>query len=294
MNQIGDQIPAQPNDEIGLEPRESETFASPDTDVVLLSNDCVAFKVYRLFLVQASPFFQTLFSLPQPPSSEQSAVPTVNVHETSEIIDLLLRYIYPLAKPKPNLRQIRDLPRVTDKYEMDWIQSSLRTTLVSEVFLYDNPVQVFLISSLYNLHDEARIACRRALEVDLITMPLHELDLEGNSGCYFARLFQLHQSRARLANDILRKYTPPTLICRQCYDGHDCPRWWRRYFLPKAREDLLRRPISKGLFSTMVVTKCMAASGCTLCWQSIRVWQTYFAHLTLEIDALPTKIDDGV
>ncbi|KAG1774142.1 hypothetical protein EV702DRAFT_1127083 [Suillus placidus] len=45
----------------------SAPFAHANADVILLSTDGVEFRVFTFFLSLASPFFESLFSLPQAP-----------------------------------------------------------------------------------------------------------------------------------------------------------------------------------------------------------------------------------
>ncbi|KZP24507.1 hypothetical protein FIBSPDRAFT_713764, partial [Athelia psychrophila] len=42
-------------------------FDHPDGDIILRASDSVDFRVFKLFLSFASPFFRQLFSLPQLP-----------------------------------------------------------------------------------------------------------------------------------------------------------------------------------------------------------------------------------
>ena len=72
-------------------------FLKPNGDVILRSADGHCFCVVKAILTIASPFFQSLFSLPQP--KDQSDVPTVLVSEDGRTLDILLRFCYPVKSP---------------------------------------------------------------------------------------------------------------------------------------------------------------------------------------------------
>jgi hypothetical protein len=266
--------------------RDSETFRSPDADIIIISSHRVAFKVHSRMLIEASTVFQTMFSLPQPQiSSDNTTPPEVHMDDNSEILHLLLKYIYPSQKPDLSLKQIRALLWTADKYDLEWMKSALRHVLVSENFLRESPVQVFLIAQSHDLQEEARVACRRSLaDVDVVTLQLEPGDLLGQSGLEMCRLMQLHQSRARSAYGILQAFTLQT--CYGCDDARGRPRWWFLYFLP-----LFQHPTSKDLFTLKVVTDCLVSSGCPTCWGTLGTWTNTLETLTAQIDVLPDTIE---
>ncbi|KAI6016058.1 hypothetical protein PISMIDRAFT_17780 [Pisolithus microcarpus 441] len=61
----------------------------------------VDFHVFKLFLSLASPFFETLFDLPQPSEAANAdmeikdGLPVIPVSDGSKTLDLLLRFYYP-------------------------------------------------------------------------------------------------------------------------------------------------------------------------------------------------------
>ncbi|CCM02519.1 uncharacterized protein FIBRA_04621 [Fibroporia radiculosa] len=106
----------------------SYPFTKSTADVIMRTSDGVDFKVHRLILSEASPFFEGMFALPQPPptpnndvdthtslaspttttssndgnnapTSRQDDLPVILVTEPSEIIDALLRLCYPFSPP---------------------------------------------------------------------------------------------------------------------------------------------------------------------------------------------------
>ncbi|KAG6330410.1 hypothetical protein ID866_8679, partial [Astraeus odoratus] len=93
----------------------SPPFGHPKADAILRSSDNVDFRVFQLFLSLASPFFETLFDLPQP-SEETSAdtetidgLPVIPMSEDSKTLDALLRFCYPCTLAEdPALHDFRD------------------------------------------------------------------------------------------------------------------------------------------------------------------------------------------
>jgi hypothetical protein len=60
----------------------------PNADVILWSSDLVNFHVQRLILKMSSPFFNDLFSLPQPPGHEAvNGLPVVQLSEDAEVLN---------------------------------------------------------------------------------------------------------------------------------------------------------------------------------------------------------------
>jgi BTB/POZ domain len=68
-----------------------------DANLVIRSSDFVNFKVHKLVLAVASPFFKDLLSLPQPPDSESvDGLPVVQLSEDSDLLSTLVSMLYPL------------------------------------------------------------------------------------------------------------------------------------------------------------------------------------------------------
>jgi hypothetical protein len=79
-----------------------ETFDLTDTNLIIRSSDLVDFRVHKLVLAIASPFFKDLLSLPQPPDSESvSGLPVVRLSEDSELLNTLVSMLYPIPTVSP-------------------------------------------------------------------------------------------------------------------------------------------------------------------------------------------------
>ena len=89
-------------------------FDHAKADIILRSSDKSDFRVFKLFLSLASPFFETLFELPQPTQASEDqeikdGLAVIYMPENSKTLDILLRFCYPctLAKRIPNSRYSR-------------------------------------------------------------------------------------------------------------------------------------------------------------------------------------------
>lgn len=91
----------------------SEPFDRLDREVILVSSDNIHFGCHRTILSIVSPFFSDMFSLPQAPHAgvpagndsaygqqEVGGIPVIPVTESSKTLDTLLRFIYPVPRPK--------------------------------------------------------------------------------------------------------------------------------------------------------------------------------------------------
>ena len=80
-----------------------EHFDVSDTNLIIRSADLVDFRVHKLVLAVASPFFKDLLSLPQPSDGEYvDGIPVVSFSEDSELLSSLISMIYPVRTVMPN------------------------------------------------------------------------------------------------------------------------------------------------------------------------------------------------
>ena len=105
----------------------SAFFATDDGDIILRAGQEPGsthdFRVHKFVLSLGSPVFKDMFTFPQPPAqnhNEQSDIPTVNVLDSPQVLDTILRFIYPGVKfPTPaDLSIVSALLFTTDKYNI--------------------------------------------------------------------------------------------------------------------------------------------------------------------------------
>jgi BTB/POZ domain len=79
-----------------------ESFDVPDASLIIRSSDNVDFRVHKSILAMASPFFEDLLSLPQPPDGENvNGLSVVQLPESSELLACLISILYPVHTAKP-------------------------------------------------------------------------------------------------------------------------------------------------------------------------------------------------
>ncbi|THV06231.1 hypothetical protein K435DRAFT_744054 [Dendrothele bispora CBS 962.96] len=272
-------------------------FNASDADAILTPDSCedspVKFHVHRGILSIASVFFKDLFSLPQNHSeSSGSQTPVIPMSEQASTIDTLLRLAYPI--PDPHIKTLDDLIPVLEaanKYDFLEVTCSLRKTLLSPRFLDVDPIRVFCIGCRYDLREEALIASRHTLRIDVLNYPLCD-DLKHISAHSYHRLINLHRRRSAAAQDLLK--LPYDVKCPQCNGvGHciyNAPKWWYE-FLKRAKGELTARPTSSVIFSVQFLAEAVTATGCMRCPGNMLESMKYLESMKRQIDALPCELE---
>ncbi|EIW62832.1 uncharacterized protein TRAVEDRAFT_43155 [Trametes versicolor FP-101664 SS1] len=146
-------------------------FNLPSADLILRTADLVDFRVHTLFLALASSFFATMLTLPQPaadsaPSAplagtEPGTPPVVPVSEDSATLELLLRLVYPISKPRAQMEDPQTIVpalRAAVKYEMELPVDILSERLVA--IIPKSPLQVWAAACRTGQED---VACQAAV-----------------------------------------------------------------------------------------------------------------------------------
>ncbi|EGN96989.1 hypothetical protein SERLA73DRAFT_140858 [Serpula lacrymans var. lacrymans S7.3] len=161
-------------------------FDHPKADIILRSSDNVDFRVFKLFLSLASPFFEAMFELPQPsPESSgdevKDGLAVISVTEDSSTLNTFLRFCYPSTLAEdPNLEELTDVVKVLDaarKYSLELIEKKVGHALGSPAVLEKEPFRAFAIACHSKLENETRIAAKSTLHYSLIPPVIKELDL---------------------------------------------------------------------------------------------------------------------
>ncbi|KZT07316.1 uncharacterized protein LAESUDRAFT_812301 [Laetiporus sulphureus 93-53] len=131
-------------------------FTRSDADVILRTADRADFHVHRNILAISSPFFESMFSLPQP-AHQGEALPVVPVTERGPAIDTLLRIIYPVRDPPiTSVELARDTLEAALKYDMVVVTDHMKRVL-SE-FISTKPLRVFAVACIHGLEELAKKA----------------------------------------------------------------------------------------------------------------------------------------
>ncbi len=128
----------------------------PNADIVLQSSDLVDFHVHKSALVASSPFFNDMFSLPQPPNdTSPDELPVLHLSEDAEVLNSLVSMLYPVPPEMPHASDnILSLLAAAEKYDMSDVQSSIRAEINRRGLLSSTPAEVFRVYA---------IACNKGL-----------------------------------------------------------------------------------------------------------------------------------
>ncbi|OCH84502.1 hypothetical protein OBBRIDRAFT_799023 [Obba rivulosa] len=184
----------------------SHPFNKPSADTILRTSDRVDFRIRRSILVEASPVFEDMFSIPQAPTSAadghaprlylstgDDAVPIIDVTEDSTTMDSLLRLCYPIADPTflfPG--QLSPILDAASKYMMEEACCILKGRLVT--MAKSHPVEVFAIACRHDAEEAAKATAQymRAKLANMDTFPVDALS-DVRAGPLY-RVMQKHKS----------------------------------------------------------------------------------------------------
>lgn len=268
------------------------TFDAHDADIILTSAEHTEFRVHRCILAAASPFFHDMFTLPQNASEVNHAqLPIIPVSEPSHILDTLLRFVYPI--PNPHIDSLDELVPVltaATKYDLTSVVISLRAILVDPRFTSTEPTRVYAIASRFEFEEEAQIASKYTLSVNVLEAPLSD-DLKFISAYAYHRLLDLHRRRVKEALQMLK--LSDDVKCMQCngspYSVYVVPKWWGE-FEKSARLELSVRPTTDVIFSMEFLAQAAISSGCQRCAGSVLDSWKFLQELKKNIDELPDTI----
>jgi BTB/POZ domain len=121
-----------------------------NADVILQSTDLVNFRVHKSALATSSPFFEDLFSLPQPPNDEAvDGLPVVTLSEDAEVLDSLISMLYPVPPEIPDTdNNILALLAASQKYDMVAVQSSIRAEVSRKRLLSPKGAEAFRVYAI--------------------------------------------------------------------------------------------------------------------------------------------------
>ncbi|KAI0046354.1 hypothetical protein FA95DRAFT_1560141 [Auriscalpium vulgare] len=151
----------------------SPPFANdPLADVAFRSRDGTVFLLSKHILSIASPVFADMFSLAHPidPGAHDetldNGIAVVPMADDSVTLDLLLRWCYPIRRPKlKTLEDVRRLAAVSQKYAVDTAIDGIEDAL--QAHLWRDPWGVFAVAASYHLTEMTATAARSALALPL-------------------------------------------------------------------------------------------------------------------------------
>ena len=176
-----------------------------DADVVIRVADALNFHVHKLMLSLVSPFFKTMFTIPQPPTNTPNTLPHVNVHESVETWKNILQFIYPMPNPAINdLHNLESLLLAATKYEMQSIIDAYKINFEDRRFIQRDPLHLYAIACKCGLDDQAKYVARNA-ELLVVTERSPNDDLNGLTIASYHRLISFLVKRNDELKPILKK-----------------------------------------------------------------------------------------
>ena len=194
------------------------SFDAEDADLILRAADCKEFRVHRCILSVASPVFHDMFVFPQPHDPTHQ-LPHVDLPETATILDILLRYIYPIPSPKiEDFATLSNLLVSAEKYGAEGVISRLRIILASSHFLDTDPLRVYAIACRWSFLEEAKLASTRTVYADLVKQGEGcTEDMKYMSGLDYHRLLVLQRARKDTIQKVVTEKPSPGGCCSVVY-----------------------------------------------------------------------------
>ena len=161
--------------ETGLSPTSSQNAPPPDgldmahADIIIQSCDSINFRVYKLVLSMSSPFFDDMFSLPQPSDQEViDGLPVVRLTENAEVLKCLFTMLYPIPSVIPNSYDETLMAlAASQKFDMDAVQSRIRDSIQGQKLPMPTGAATFrayAIASIGGLSSERETLARLTLD----------------------------------------------------------------------------------------------------------------------------------
>jgi len=139
-------------------------FLSPlsfdDGDVILRARGA-DFKVHICLLRLVSPFFESMFSLPQP-NVGKSEIPAIPMDDDAASLDFVLRSIYPLKRPlATSIEQAEKVLKVAEKLDIEYVLEPIRDSLTQLLAAEPDPLRSWAIATRYDLEGAQKAAILR-------------------------------------------------------------------------------------------------------------------------------------
>ncbi|TDL26622.1 hypothetical protein BD410DRAFT_783711 [Rickenella mellea] len=171
------------------------SYSSSNTDLVLISDDGIKFRVHSIVLAPASKFFRDMFRMPRPAmENNDDALP---MGESSEIVKTILDIIYPHdvepVLPSTTFAFVRRLLSAAERFELMRVNHYVRLITLKEPFV-SRPLEVYALACTFGWAEEVRTQSLRSLNVDLSSPDLADI-LKSIDSASLYNLFQLRWKR---------------------------------------------------------------------------------------------------
>ena len=151
-------------------------FNKRTADIILRSSDHVDFRVRQSILAEASPIFESMFSLPQLPENRKrkerdeaeyrDGVQVIGLAEGSRVLDALLRFCYPVEDPLlPTLKVTCEVLEAARKYDMAYVVAQVKKQFLTRAA--QQPLQAYIVAVTRGWVEEMREAARCTLRREI-------------------------------------------------------------------------------------------------------------------------------
>ena len=210
-------------------PTMSDEFNVPGGDIILRTQGSPNrdFKVHRLVLSLASPVFRDMFSIPQPRSNDLldvGIVEVIDVADSPQALDLILRLIYPFPSPKvDSLELLVEGLIIADKYDIDGARGRLRESL--NKFAQEAPLRAYAVASRFGLDEEMNTIAPFTTCINLPSLTNLPDDFDYVPAKAYHKLVVFH-AQYRTEIEAIIHSVPLHLNCAVCIsDGLFLRRW---------------------------------------------------------------------
>jgi len=157
----------------------STVFCADDADVVIRAAGTLDFRAHKCILSLVSPIIRDMFTPPRPPTKTPGILPHVDVGESAETWEIILRTIYPMPTPVvDSLNDLESLLLAARKYEMQFVIDAHKTSFRNREFILRDPLHLYAIACACGFEDQAEYVARNA-ELLTITKRSGAGDLKG-------------------------------------------------------------------------------------------------------------------
>jgi hypothetical protein len=188
----------------------SPDFCTDDADVVIRAAGSLDFRAHKLILSFVSPIFKDMFTLPQPPPATPDSLPHVDVQDSPDVWQNILRTIYPiLSNPKiDTLDDLESLLLAAQAYEMQFVIETHKGALKHREFIEKDPLRLYAIACMCGFEDQATYVARNA-ELLTVTSHLNPSDLKGLTLGAYSRLVSFLAKRDNKWYETLEEVSVP-------------------------------------------------------------------------------------
>ncbi|KAI9440639.1 hypothetical protein H4582DRAFT_1938315 [Lactarius indigo] len=296
-------------------------FDDADADTILRSSDQVDFHVYRVMLSKSSPFFKSMFSLPQSDTSvteKPDRPPVINLTENSRTIAILLAFVYPVVSVVTEPMSLDDMTNAfaaATKYDMTAVSQRLTQRFTVSKSVQDSPVEAFCAAYSCEWREAARIGAKASLKHRL------NLDTIGNklqhtNGPGLHQLWKFHRACSATAAGAISSthltwitssdrtwWDSVHTICRQ---PHNCRKYryavgplgekwdatppWHNY-IKHAHNVLLEHPCKEAVADCSVLKPSYEENMCSDCQYTLISLPEFIRLLGEEVERRVSKVD---